>query len=131
MGSGPICNPECQKILLCMLCAGYDLLAQDAAQRQWVRDGNALHPDFNQRQIARLLRIQTAIVECYMAMGRGCHVSETPRLKVLSDRLMDLSKPRSLAVGIQQTLIAKSEIMETLIDANQTDYLKEIGYAPQ
>lgn len=106
----------------------YALAAQDKAQHQWVRDGNPLRPAFNERQTARLLKIQSLIEECYLAMGKGCHVSKQPTLKGLSDLLADLSKPRALAIGIQQAFISKSELMETIIDANQEDYLQEIGY---
>lgn len=126
-GSGG-CDERCQKILLCMTCAAYNLLAQDTAQRQWVRDGNPLHPDFNGRQTARLVTIQKAIDECYVAIGTGCQINHHPRLKQASDSLIELSKPRALSLAVQLVLIEKSEVMEKMIDANQVDYLTEIGY---
>jgi len=121
------CDAVCQKILLCMLCAAYDLLAQDTAQRRWLRDGNPLHPDFKNRQAGRLVAIQIAVDACFVAIGKTA-VGGKPTMKGLSDQLMDLSKPRSLSHDVQVLLISKSEIMETAIDENQEDYLNEVDY---
>jgi len=113
-----------------MLCAAFNLLAQNTAQRRWKSDHQTLSDDFKARQLARLMSLQVILDECYVIIG--VQPARAPvTLRALSAQLEWLSKPRGLEEAKQWDLIEKSEQIESICDENQAEYLAEIKYLPK